>query len=85
MLSTYSISTNQIFSPCDSRNLNLSPFCDLSLTSLAMWQPSVLKTYGNQTKDYVIKTSGPLRKKYPNYMDDRELITSLTQVKTNHI
>ena len=49
-----------------------------------MWQPSVLKTYGNQTKDYVIKTSGPMRKKYPNSMDDRELITSLTEVKTYH-
>ena len=84
MLSTYSISTNQLYSPCDSRNLNLSPFCNLSSTSLAMWQPSVLETYGNQTTDYVNKTSGPMRKKYPNSMDDRELITSLTQVKTNH-
>ena len=48
-----------------------------------MWQPSVLETYGNQTTDYVNKTSGPMRKKYPNSTDDRELITSLTQVKTN--
>ena len=83
MLSTYSISTNQLYSQCDSRNLNLSPFCNLTSTSLAMWQPSVLETYGNQTTDYVNKTSGPMRKKYPNSMDDRELITSITQVKTN--
>ena len=85
MLSTYSISTNQLYSPCDSRNLNLSPFCDLSLTPMAMWQPSVLETYGNQTTDYINKTSGPMRKKYPNSMDKRELITSLTEVETDHM
>ena len=67
-------------SSCDSRNLNLSPFCDLNSTLLALWQPSVLETYGNQTKDYVNKTSGPMRLKYPNSMDEKELITSLTKV-----
>ena len=50
---------------------------------MAMWQPSVLETYGNQTTDYVNKTSGPMRKKYPNSMDDKELITSLTEVETD--
>ena len=28
------------FSQCDSRNMNLSPICDLSKTSLASWRPS---------------------------------------------
>ena len=68
-------------SSCDSRNLNLSPFCNTSSTSLAMWQPSVLETYGDEEPDYLGKISGPLREKYPNSMGDRELITSLTKVK----
>ena len=69
-----------MFSSCDSRNLNLSPFCNLNLTSLAMWQPSILETYGNQTTSYVNQMSGPLRLKYPDSMGERELISSLTQV-----
>ena len=70
------------FSSCDSRNLNLSPFCDTSSTSLAMWQPSVLETYGDQKKlDYLDNMTGPMRQSYPNSMGDRELITSLTEVK----
>ena len=84
---SYSI---QYFSPkafstpssCDSRNLNLSPFCNTSSTSLAMWQPSVLETYGEEGKlDYLDKITGPMRKKYPNSTGDRELITSLTEVR----
>ena len=69
-----------ILSTCDSRNLNLNTFCNLTLTSLAMWQPSVLETYGNLTTTYLNKTKGPLRPNYPNTMGDRELITSLTKV-----
>ena len=69
-----------ILSSCDSRNLNLSPFCNLSSTSLAMWQPRVLETYGNQTTSYVNKIQTPMRLKYPNSMGDEELITSLTKV-----
>ena len=69
-----------MLSSCDSRNLNLSPFCDLSSTSLAMWQPSVLETYGNLTTGYISKTTGPLRLNYPNSMGDRELVASLTKV-----
>ena len=38
-----------------------------------------------RTTDYVNKTSGPMRKKYPNSMDKRELITSLTEVETDHM
>ena len=47
---------------------------------MAMWQPSVLETYGNQTTTYINKTSGPRRLKYPNYMGEKELITSLIKV-----
>ena len=68
-------------SSCDSRNLNLSPFCNTSSTSLAMWQPSVLETYGEEGKlDYLDRIAGPMRKKYPNSMVEREIITSLTEV-----
>ena len=66
---------------CDSRNLNLSPFCHLNLKSLAMWQPSILETYRDQTTSYVNKILGPLRLKYPNAMSERELVSSLTKVK----
>ena len=74
--------TNKInvHSSCDSRSLNLSPFCNLSSTSLAMWQPSVLETYGNQTTSYVDEVLGPMRRTFPNNMEKRELITSLTKV-----
>ena len=75
-----SITVMSLHSSCDSRNLNLSPFCDLTSTSLAMWQTSVLETYGNSTTDYINRTTGPLRLNYPNSMGDRELISSLTKV-----
>ena len=45
-----------------------------------MWHPSVLETYGEQKLDYLEKITGPMRRKYPNSMADRELITSLTEV-----
>ena len=45
-----------------------------------MWQPSILETYGNQTAAYVKQISGPLRSKYPDSMDEEELITSLVKV-----
>ena len=65
---------------CDSRNLNLSPFCNLDAKSLAMWQPSILETYGNQTTGYIERLSSPMRMNFPNNMEERELIASLTQV-----
>ena len=76
-------SISQTWSPhssCDSRNLNLSPFCKLTSTSLAMWQQSILETYGNQTTTYIDGISGPMRLKFPYSMQERELITSLTEV-----
>ena len=45
-----------------------------------MWQPSVLETYGNLTTGYINKTKGPLRLNYPNFMGERELISSLAKV-----
>ena len=66
-------------SSCDSRNLNLSPLCNLSSTTLAKWQPGVLETYGNLKTDYVSNISGPLRNKYLGSMNEEELITSLTK------
>ena len=78
------ISSCAILSSCNSRNLNLSPFCQLTSTStslaMQMWQPSVLETYGDKTTSYVERISGPLRDKYPDSMRKEELITSLTQV-----
>ena len=77
------IPCSQIWSPhssCDSRNLNLSPFCKLTSTSLAMWQQSILETYGNQTTTYIDGISGPMRLNFPYSMKEKELITSLTKV-----
>ena len=48
---------------------------------MAMWQPSVLETYGEEKPDYLGKISGPLRETYPDSMGDRELIESLTKIK----
>ena len=53
----------------------------MNMRSLAMWQPSILETYGKQKTSYVDQMTGPLRLKYPNTMDERELISSLTKVK----
>ena len=72
------------FSVCDSRNLNLSPFCNLtSYSQMAKWQPAINSTYGSAMTDYTRKLQGPLRLKYPGQGKagaDRELLTSLKQV-----
>ena len=69
-------------SHCNSRNLNLNPFCDLSKTTLAMWQPDVKATYGNGSEaiSYIKGVEGPMRLKYPYDMAEKELITSLAEV-----
>ena len=73
------------FSQCDSRNMNLSPFCDLSKTSLASWRPSVKSTYEGVSANpsYLDDVQGPWRLKYPNDMAGKELITKLTEVVPN--
>ena len=50
-----------------------------------MWQPSVLETYGDQTTSYVDRISGPMRMNFPNRMEQRELITSLTKVLQSNL
>ena len=65
---------------CDSRNLNLSPFCNLAVTSLVKWQPSIRATYGNITTSYTNGLPGPMRLKYPPSMVDKELLSSLAEV-----
>ena len=65
---------------CDSRNLNLSPFCNLTSTSLVKWQPSLRETYENISTSYTSELSGPMRLKYPTSMAENELLSSLTEV-----
>ena len=73
------------FRKCDSRNLNLSPFCNLASPSMALakWQPAVNSTYGNTTTTYTSEVEGPMRLKYPGQgkaAPEGELLTSLTEV-----
>merc|ERR1739844_250534 len=79
-LTTYSTTvTSSEFRPGDSRNLNLSPFCNLATSSnLAKWQPAINSTYGITTTDYTSKLQEPLRLKYPSD-PEKELLVSLTQ------
>ena len=74
------LSLSSTLSSCDSRNLDLSPLCNTSATSLVMWQPSMEATYGNVTANYVSGIPGPMRPKFPGDMAGKELITSLTKV-----
>ena len=81
----YTRLSRSYYSSCDSRNLNLSPFCNLTSTSLAMWQASVLETYESQTTSYIDGISGPMRANFPNSMEERELITALVKVDFLHL
>ena len=75
--------SNMYLSPsrlCDSRNLNLSPFCNLATSSLVKWEPSIRATYENISTSYTTGLPGPMRPKYPPSMVERELISSLTKV-----
>ena len=68
---------------CDSRNLNLSPFCNLTAQSFSKWQPAVNSTYYNITTNYTSKLEGPMRLKYPGEgksNKEGELLTILTEV-----
>ena len=81
----YSYLFKSIFRPCDSRNLNLSPFCDLQTSSLVKWQPAINSTYGNITTDYTSGLPGPMRLVYPTEKKQRtELLSSLTKVMIFH-
>ena len=75
-------------SPCTSRNLNLNSFCNLTDdTSMAKWKPSIQATYENISKSpsYVRELSGPMRLVHPDWMAEKELITSLTKVFINQL
>ena len=67
---------------CDSRNLNLSPFCNLTSTSLVKWQPDAKKAYaGIKNANYISELNEPMRPKYPPNKAQEELLPSLTEVK----
>ena len=69
--------------PCDSRNINLTPFCNLSSTEdPRMWGKDILDTYsGLTTLDHIKSISSSLRMKYPTKdLKSSELVSSLTQV-----
>ena len=73
---------NHLLRGCDSRNLNLSPFCQLSSTSsLLKLQAAINGTYGNYSTEYTSNTRGPVRREYPTHrMRQQELLTSLAKV-----
>ena len=79
---TITISFSKFFiRACDSRNLNLSPFCTLTASSLLKWQPAINSTYGNITTNYTSGLSGPARLVYPTMKQQKnELLSSLTKV-----
>ena len=67
---------------CDSRNLNLSPFCTLKdAGKLSKWAPAVTSTYGNTSTQYTRGLSGPWRLEYPTEkMRADEILTHLSKV-----
>ena len=73
---------------CDSRNLNLSPFCGLgsSSASLVKLEPTVRAAYGGSSIEagYVQDLASPMRKEYPNGMASDEILSVLAKVVPNH-
>ena len=70
---------------CDSRNLNLSPFCGLasSSASLMKLEPTVRAAYGSNSIDasYVRDLPSPMRKEYPlQSMASEEILSTLAKV-----
>ena len=75
-------------SPCTSRNLNLNSFCNLTDdASLAKWKPAIQATYENISKSprYIRELSGPMRLVHPDWMAEKELITSLIKVLIHQV
>ena len=67
---------------CDSRNLNLSPFCgvDSSSTPLKL-QPTLEESYGSKSVGYVQDLPSPMRKEYPlQSMASDEILSPLAKV-----
>ena len=80
---TYSVThTAASFRKCDSRNLNLAPFCKLTAekepNKLNRWLPAVLSQYNKPYPDYLERPTNE-RKIYPGEMADRELLEKLTE------
>ena len=72
-----------IFRICDSRNINLSPFCDLSSKETPQkWGGEVSDSYeDSETPDYVKLMKDPIRSVYPTEkMRSQELISFLAKV-----
>ena len=70
---------------CDSRNLNLSPFCSLESSSAPMkLKPTVEATYGSKAiidTNYVQDLPTPMRKEYPlESMASNEILSFLAEV-----
>ena len=79
---TYSLThTAANFRKCDSRNLNLAPFCKLTSerrsNKLHRWLPAVLSQYNKPYPDYLDRTTNK-RSTYPGEMADGELLEALT-------
>ena len=78
---TYSTSTSSTpIRRCDSRNLNLNPFCDLDNTmdlKLAPWQQDVAKKYRDSGEvtvpDYVTNTTAGKQRDWFKYEEDAVL------------
>ena len=72
-----------IFRICDSRNINLSPFCNLSSKETPQkWGGEVIASYEDpETHEYVKVMKDPIRSVYPTEeMRNQELISSLAKV-----
>ena len=72
---------NGLFRGCDSRNLNLSPFCDLKeRKTLQEWAENVSKDYKGKQPEYIAKLKGAKRPFYAtDKMKEQEIISSLTK------
>ena len=69
---------------CDSRNMNLSPFCTLNANSvLPKWQSAVNQTYGSSGDglEYVSGLPSPIRREYKKpIMRKGEILSALSEV-----
>ena len=68
---------------CDSRNLNLSPLCDLTSTvEPVKWGKDVKEEYENtDVPDYIQFLGSPMRNTYyTKAMKDNEMLKTLTKV-----
>ena len=82
------VDLSEHFRQCDSRNLNLSPFCGLRSSSALKLQPTLEATYRESSVEtsYVQDLKSPLRREYPSRsMASEEILSVLTKVSCNSI